>query len=275
MKTSLSLFKSPILCIGLVLAAAASSAIAGSMSTSYPSNFGNTNLGYASTYTVGGSNASTGASLSIAGNSSATLLGTSKPLSAISISNKVAGGVPSASVSVVIGSYIVYSETDTATTTWNKTVSQTFVTANSTVNVPTGSVAVPVSVSATLAGSGGIAMTSSLSKTSVGLSGNVGTTVNGTASATVASKYNASVALTANLNYGKALLNANSAMASASTATTSLIGNYTLSLDAANLAFIVQLNSIATSAAAKTTLLGSTTLGSFVLPARTFTLLSL
>ncbi len=271
MKSKLSLFKSPLLCAGLVLAAAASSALAGgSMSTSYSSNFGNTNVGYASSYTIGGASSTTAASLTGTATSSATLLGTSKPLSTFAVSNKLAGGVPTANLSLVIGSYIVYSETNTASTTWNKTVSQTFVSSNTTVNVPTGSLTVPVSVSGTLAGSGGIAMTANMSKTAVGLSGNVGTSVSGTATASVAAKYNDAVVLTANLNYGKALLNANAATAS----TTALAGNFTLSLDAANLAFLIQLDSIATTAA-KTSLLGATTLGSFVLPARTFTLLNL
>jgi hypothetical protein len=267
MKSNLTSLKSQLLCASLLLAVVAS-AIAGSVSSSYSTIVGNTNLGSSSSYNLSGNNSTTSAVITGTATASVTLFTKSSPLQTFSFTAQESKGVPTNNVSLVIGSFIVYSQTTAGNATWNKSTSQTFASANSNVNVPTTIGTVPVTVSASLSGTGAINMTSTLtnSTNAVALSGNVGTNVGGASSATVATKYGAVAKVNADLNIGHSTLNANAA----SDTTKTMSGTFTLSLDALNLSFLVQLNS-ATSGA----LLGSTNLGSFVIPARTFTLLSL
>jgi hypothetical protein len=272
MKSTLSSLKSQLLCAGLLLGAAASSAFAGSLGVTYPSTVGNSNIGSTSNYALTGANTATSASLTGVATSSVTLLGTSAPLETFAFTSKVTSGVPSNNASLVIGSYIVFSQTTTDTVTWNKSTTQTFVTSNTTVSVPTPSGAIPVTVTGTLSGSGEIDMTSTLTKSTdgVNLTGNVGTDVGGTASATVAAKYKDTATVSSDLTIGHATLNANTDSDTSKT----MSGTFTLSLDASSLSLLVELHAI-TSTAASTAILGSTNLGSFVIPARVYTLLSL
>jgi hypothetical protein len=268
MKSSLLSLKSQLLGAGLLLGAAASSALAGSLGVSYGTSAGNSNLSSTSNYSLTAANSTTSASLTGIASSSVELLGTSKPLETFSFTSGLTKGVSSNNVSLVIGSYIVYSQTTAGNVTWDKSTTQTFVTTNSTVSVPSPTGAIPVAVTGTLSGSGAIVMTAAMTTTNdnVALSGNVGTDVGGTASATVASKYNDKVTLTSDLTIGQATLTANAATDNVKT----MSGTFTLSLDSANLLLLVQLNA-ATSGA----LVGSDTLASFVLPARAYALLSL
>lgn len=268
MKSSLLSLKSQLLAAGLLLGAAASSALAGSLGVTYGTSGGNSNLSSTSNYSLTATNSTTSASLTGTASSSVELLGVSKPLETFSFTSGLTKGVSSNNVSLVVGSYIVYSQTTAGNVTWDKSTTQTFVTTSSTISVPTSAGAVPVAVTGTLSGSGAIVMTAAMTATNdnVALSGNVGTDVGGTASATVASKYNDKVTLTSDLTIGHATLTANAATDSVKT----MSGTFTLSLDSANLLLLVQLNA-ATSGA----LVGSDTLASFVLPARAYTLLSL
>jgi hypothetical protein len=268
MKSLRTSLQSQLLFAGLLFGAAASSALAGSLSSSYGTSVGNSNIGSTSNYSLAGANSATSSSLTGSATSSVTLLGASKPLETFSFTTKVTGGVASNNASLVVGTFIVFSQTSSTTTTWNKSTAQTFVTSNSTVNVPTAAGAVPVTVNGTLSGTGTINLTASVtpSANSVGLTGGVGTNVGGTATASVAAKYKETATVVSNLQMGNATLNASAI----SDTTKTMTGTFTLSLDAANLAFIVQLNALTSTALA-----GSTSLGSYVLPARVFTLLTL
>ena len=267
MKYLPSSIKSQLLGAALFLGAA-SSALAGSLSETYGTSEGNSNLGTTANYNLSAANTATSSSVVGTATSSANLLGKSSPLETFSITSKVASGAKTNNVSLVIGSYIVYSATSSATATINKSVSQTFVTANSTVSVPTTAGAVPVAVSATLSGSGAINLTSTLNATanSVALSGTVGTDVVGTASAAVASTSKYKPTVVSNLQIGNAILSANAV----SVTPKAMSGTFTLALDPASLSFQVTVSTLTSTA-----LIGSTNLASFVLPARNYTLLNL
>jgi hypothetical protein len=267
MNSNLTSLKSQLLCASLLLAVAAS-AIAGSVSSSYSTSVGNNNLGSSSSYNLSGNNSTTSAAISGTATASVTLLGKSSPLQTFAFTAQESKGVPSNNVSLVIGSFIVYSQTTAGSVTLSKSTSQTFATGSSSISVPTTAGSIPVTVNATLSGTGALNLTSTLTNSTdaVSLSGNVGTNVGGASSATVAAKYNAVASVNANLAIGHSTLNFNSD----SDTTKAMAGTVTLALDAANLSFLVQLN-----AATGGALLGSTNLSSYVVPARTFTLLNL
>jgi len=268
MKSLLSSLQSQLLCVGLLFGAAASTALAGSLSSSYGNSVGNSNIGTTSNYSLAGANTASSSSLTGTATSSVTLLGASKPLETFAFTTKSTSGVASNNVSLVVGTFIVFSQTNAVTTTWNKSTAQTFVTSSSTVNVPTAAGAVPVTVNGTLSGTGSINLTATLtpSSNSVGLSGSVGTNVGGSATASVAAKYKDNATVVSNLQTGNSTLNASAV----SDTTKTMSGTFTLSLDAANLSFMVNLSSLTS-----TVLAGSTNLGSYVLPARSFVLLTL
>ncbi len=229
MKSSLLSLKSQLLCAGLLLGAAASSALAGSLGVTYGTSEGNSNLSSTANYSLSATNSTTSASLTGTASSSVELLGVSKPLETFSFTSGLTKGVPSNNVSLVVGSYIVYSQTTAAAVTWDKSTTQTFVSTSSTISVPSSAGAIPVAVTGTLSGSGAIDMTAAMTATNdnVVLSGNVNSDVGGTASATVASKYGDKVTLTSNLAIGNATLAANAATDNVKT----MSGTFTLSLD--------------------------------------------
>ncbi len=267
MNSLLTVFKKQTLAAGL-LALLAASAQAGSVGTTYPVTLGNSYIGAKETYGVTVQNGSTLASYSANATVQGTFLGTAGNVTSASITEKLSGTTPSLSATLTVGGFTVLSSTSSAaSTSFKGSTSQSFVNGNTTVSISTGGVTYPVALKGTLSGTGSINVTATANTAahSVAVSGSVGDTAAGAATASVSPSTGATASVTGNLNLGASTLNTNTTVSF-----TSYSGTTSLALDPLNLLLNVVLTSNKSNAT-----LSTATLASFVAAARTFTLLSL
>jgi len=272
MKTIPSLLKLQLLSASLLVLAAVP-ATAGSTGVTYPVSVGNNEIGSKATYGYTAQNSSTLASVSANATASGNIVGVTGNLVDFSTTSSLTSGKPAANLSFKVGNFTVFSQTVTTNVQWNDSVSETFLTASSTLPVTVGGVTYPVSLKGTLAGSGSVSLSATFNTAakSVTLSGDMSDTVNGSATASLPTSSGAAAAVssTSNLAIGTSTLTTNSTVS-----TTAMSGTTSLALGAYNLVFGIVITPLKPTTTASSAIIG-TNIASYLAAARTITLLKL